>query len=79
MWGSEPLLGFKAANLHGGGSHVGCLLASVRTTGLAEATFPETNGKVAFPIDPDGTGLIGRTHIGEPSERREPRLERGKA
>jgi hypothetical protein len=104
VWSSERLLGFKVANLHsGGGSHVGCLLASVGTTEPAEATFPESNGKMAFQsgiaagegvdnltreaeifaIAPEGAGLIRRTYvgtqIGEPSEIREPGLEKGKA
>ncbi len=48
VWSSEPLLGFKLANLHSGGSHVGCLLASVGTAKLAAATSPEINGKIAF-------------------------------
>jgi hypothetical protein len=48
-WSSGPLLGFKVANLHsGGGSHVGCLLASAGTLEPAGATFPETNGKIVF-------------------------------
>jgi hypothetical protein len=48
VWSSEPLFGFKLANLHSGGSHVGCLLASVGTAELAAATSPEINGKIAF-------------------------------
>ncbi len=99
VWCSEPLLGFKVANLlNGGGSHVGCLLASVGITKPMGATSPRINGKIAsqswpitgegidnptgdveiFAIDPDGVGLIRRTHIGEPSERREPSLVEGK-
>jgi hypothetical protein len=97
VWSSEPLLGFKLANLHSGGSHVGCLPASVGTAELA-ATSPEINGKIAFSswidagevvenptgdaeifaIEPDGAGPIRRTHIGESSERIEPRLAKGK-
>ncbi len=48
VWSSEPLFGFRLANLHSGGSHVGCLLASVGTAELAAATSPEINGKIAF-------------------------------
>ncbi len=100
---SEPLLGFKAANLHSGASHIVCLLASVGTTEPAGATFPEISGKIAlqswvaagegvgnptrdaeiFAIAPEGAGLIRRTYlgtqIGEPSEIREPGLEKGAA
>ena len=74
VWSSEPLLGFKVAKLHSGASHVGCFLASVGTTEPAGATFPEISGKA---------GLIRRTYVGtqieEPSEIREPGLEKGKA
>jgi hypothetical protein len=102
-WSSGSLLGFKALNsLKGGGSHVGCLLASVGTTEPAGATFSDIKGKLAFQnwlntgvggenptgdaetsaIDPDGTELIRRTHvgtqIGEPSDRSEPWPVKGK-
>ena len=82
VWCPEPLFGSKTADLY-----VGCLLALIGRAKPAGATFSGIKGRNAFQswlatgegvetfaIGPGGAGLIQRTRIVEPSERRAPAL-----